>query len=87
LTENVGGKSGPLSWTNDHSAPEVRKTEGLLSVTTVRSADEVEERFIFTNWKQLTLAEFPPYGSEAPREHLDLANERLLGVERNPLAQ
>src|SRR3954471_4148861 len=59
---------------------EVRQSEGRLSVASVRRADELKQRLVFRDGKQLTLAEHPSRGGEVAGEHANLSNVRLCHV-------
>src|SRR5215217_9433959 len=55
----------------------VRQGEGRFAVAAEGRAEQLEERFVLGNRKELSFAEHPARGREIAREHPDFTNIRL----------
>src|SRR5713226_10626497 len=64
----------PVAKMNRHSALQIGKSKGLLSIATVGRADQLKQRFILRDREQLAVAKRPSRDSKVAREHPYLTN-------------
>jgi hypothetical protein len=69
-------QSKPGSNVDGDAALEVGQGKGVLPISTVGGANQVEERIIFCDWYQSSIAECPTYWRKITGEHPYLAYER-----------
>jgi hypothetical protein len=51
------------------SAAQIRQRKRALAITAIGCSDQLEQRFVFRNWQQLSIAKHPAGGREVACEH------------------
>src|SRR5206468_137413 len=60
-----------------NSALQVRQGESRLAISAIGRTDQLEERLVLRDWKELSFAKHPAGGGEVPREYPDFSDVRL----------
>src|SRR3954454_375790 len=74
------GQDSAASLVERYTAAQVGQRKRALTIAAVARSDQLEERLVLRDRKQLSVAEHPPGRSKVPGEHPDLSNVWLCHV-------